>query len=121
MFQKIPNEWKNPSGKYHIGVKNIYDLFPTTVRSRIKKDYLDKEFLPKHKPLLADALKRYELFCQKHSNDEIIENQQERIRIMLEREELKSQIDLLKDAQAKISDLGPTFDCIVFFDGQYWK
>ena len=40
---------------------------------------------------------------------------------MLEREELKSQIDLLKDAQAKISDLGPTFDCIVFFDGQYWK
>ncbi|OTF72221.1 tripeptidyl-peptidase, partial [Euroglyphus maynei] len=43
------------------------------------------------------------------------------MKVMLEREELKSQVDLLKETQAKISDLGPTFDCIVFHDGEYWK
>lgn len=102
-------------------MKNIYELFPSTLLARVKKDYLEKEFLPKHKPFLADALKRYETFRLKHPDDENIENQQERINVMLEREELKSQIDLLKDAQAKISDLGPTFDCIVFHDGEYWK
>lgn len=87
----------------------------------MKKDYLEKEFLPKHKPLLADALQRLEAFRLKHPDDENIENQQERMKVMLEREELKSQVDLLKETQAKISDLGPTFDCIVFHDGEYWK
>ncbi|OTF76262.1 hypothetical protein BLA29_012820, partial [Euroglyphus maynei] len=77
---KIPNDWKNPTGKFHIGVKNIYELFPPSLLTRVKKDYLEKEFLPKHKPLLADALQRLEAFRLKHPDDENIENQQERMK-----------------------------------------
>ncbi|KPM02963.1 tripeptidyl-peptidase 2 [Sarcoptes scabiei] len=118
---RIPLDWKNPTGKYHIGVKNVYELFPESVRTRIKKDYVKKVFQPIHKPLLAEAMKKLEAFKLKHPDDEIIEDSNERLELMMERDELKAQVELLKTTQTKISDLGPTFDCIVFHDGEFWK
>lgn len=32
----LPDEWENPTGKWHVGIKAAFELFPTTVRSRIK-------------------------------------------------------------------------------------
>ena len=31
---KIPDEWCNPTGEWHIGVKSEYDLLPPAVKSR---------------------------------------------------------------------------------------
>lgn len=102
-------------------MKNIYELFPESVRARIKKDYFENEFLPKHKPLLAEAMQKYEDFKKLHPNDENIENFKERMDILLEKEELKSKVDILKNLQNKILDFGPSFDCVVFHDGNCWK
>lgn len=33
---KIPNDWCNPSGKWHVGVKCEYDFLPSAVKSRAK-------------------------------------------------------------------------------------
>lgn len=30
----IPDKWCNPTGKWHVGVKNKYDFIPSVVKSR---------------------------------------------------------------------------------------
>lgn len=32
----IPNVWKNPSDEWHIGVKAVFELFPSNLRSRLQ-------------------------------------------------------------------------------------
>lgn len=32
----IPDDWENPSGEWHIGIKAAFELFPGTLRSRLQ-------------------------------------------------------------------------------------
>lgn len=32
----IPEEWVNPTGEWHVGVKALFELFPSAVKSRIQ-------------------------------------------------------------------------------------
>jgi tripeptidyl-peptidase-2 len=34
-FLKIPSDWKNPSGNYHIGIKSLKHLIPSCAFDRI--------------------------------------------------------------------------------------
>jgi len=36
---QIPSHWENPSGKWHIGVKAVYELFPSALVSRLQVSY----------------------------------------------------------------------------------
>ena len=33
---KIPNGWTNPSGKWHVGVKAAFELFPSLLKTRLQ-------------------------------------------------------------------------------------
>ncbi|CAG2166112.1 unnamed protein product [Oppiella nova] len=114
---KIPGHWVNPSGKYHIGMKNIYELYPEGVRTRIAREYRETYLVPTHTTIKAEAVRELRDFVDKHpeaSNDTFDEK--------LIREDLKSRVDFLKDMETNtmFKDLGPTCDCVVFYDGSHW-
>ena len=56
---QIPKEWNNPSGEYHIGLKNAEDLYPRSskVKERVLKKKKVKHWDPVHKGLVADAVR----------------------------------------------------------------
>ena len=34
IMKQIPDDWENPSGKFFIGVKSAYSLFPAKLKER---------------------------------------------------------------------------------------
>ena len=65
LFQ-IPDSWKNPTGRYHIGAKSAYDLFPKRLQDRVVKDRREKVWDPPHRAALAEATKNLEEFDAAH-------------------------------------------------------
>ncbi|CAG0889709.1 unnamed protein product, partial [Darwinula stevensoni] len=112
---KIPKEWKNPSGEYHIGLKNAEDLYPRSskVKDRILKKKKVKLWDPLHKSLVADVLKDIQEFEKKNPHPE---GQQK-----LQREELDARLELLNQLEKSNPLAPPVYDCITFFDGDIWR
>ena len=62
----IPEDWKNPTDKWHVGVKNAYDLYPRGLKDRVVHDRQEKLWDPEHKKCQADAVKKQQV---KHEGD----------------------------------------------------
>ena len=58
LLHQIPETWVNPSGKYHIGVKGSFSLYPKQLRERMTKERKEKTWDPFHKELLAEAQRK---------------------------------------------------------------
>lgn len=43
---KVPQSWRNPSGKWHVGVKNVFELCCSTLKERLKKERKEKFWTP---------------------------------------------------------------------------
>ncbi|XP_045114338.1 tripeptidyl-peptidase 2-like isoform X1 [Portunus trituberculatus] len=130
---KIPETWVNPSGKYHIGVKGSFSLYPKQLRERMTKDRKEKTWDPLHKELLAEA-QRKAIENQKSNgssssgtngngsgggggNSSTSSNLLEK----LGKEDAESRVSQLNTLEKKYSDLGPAYDCVVYHDGQVWR
>ncbi|XP_071511287.1 tripeptidyl-peptidase 2-like [Diadema antillarum] len=111
---KIPSSWQNPSGKYHIGVKNAYELYPKGLKERVQRDRKEKLWDTYHKPAIAEATRQLEAFDSAHPN---VSKQEDK----LERDNLVALLEVLNSADKKYSDPGPVYDCVVFHDGQTWR
>ena len=90
-------------------MKNIYELFPK-LKEKMSKEY-QKSVNRKTKKLLATANNQL-------NNFEAVASCWE---VNLAKEELKARVDLLKHYDGTFTDLGPTFDCVVFHDDKKWR
>ncbi|KAK3095930.1 hypothetical protein FSP39_020998 [Pinctada imbricata] len=111
---KIPESWSNPTGRFHIGVKSVYDLFPKRLQERVVKDRREKIWDPPQRAALAEATKNLEEFEAAHDKN-LSEDDK------LSKEDLQAQVDILTNLDKKYSDSGPTYDCVVFHDGNTYR
>lgn len=59
---QIPELWNNPSGQYHIGIKNAFELYPKLLRERLIKERKENLWDSFHREKLAECLKNLEDF-----------------------------------------------------------
>ncbi|CAL7943225.1 unnamed protein product [Xylocopa violacea] len=111
---KVPSTWKNPTGQYHIGTKNLYSLYPGKLRERVLQERKKRLWDNSHKSALAEASRQLQEFEAKNS-------QLTTLKERLEKEELEARVEILNNMEKKYSDVGPTYDCVVFHDGEVWR
>jgi hypothetical protein len=73
LCQQIPAKWKNPTGDFHIGVKNGFDLYPAKLKERIEKERKEKLWDPGHKNSLADATRKLQVRASFRDSNNFIE------------------------------------------------
>ncbi|XP_026317866.1 tripeptidyl-peptidase 2 isoform X2 [Hyposmocoma kahamanoa] len=114
---KIPESWKNPTGTWRVGVLYPYSLYPSKLRERVQEHRKLHIWDVGHKPAVAAANKQLHEFeaelASKGSNLSPEEKQQ--------KEELEARVEALTNAEKKFTDLGPTYDCVLFHDGTVWR
>lgn len=113
---KIPTSWVNPSGKFHIGIKHAYTLFPQCIVSRTKREYKEKHFDPNHKLAKAEALRNLNSVQDKSKDSKDTLTCSEK----LTQADAQAAVDVLSLFE-KESDHGPSYDCILFHDGSSWQ
>uniref|UniRef100_UPI00398F64E6 tripeptidyl-peptidase 2-like n=1 Tax=Pristiophorus japonicus TaxID=55135 RepID=UPI00398F64E6 len=110
---KIPPDWINPSEKYHIGIKNAFELYPTPLKERIQQERREKQWDPAHRVAVAEAHRRLNDFNKSSTTL----SQEEKLVL----EDLQCQVDQLDMLEKKYADLGPVYDCLVWHDGETWR
>ncbi|XP_038630286.1 tripeptidyl-peptidase 2-like [Scyliorhinus canicula] len=110
---KVPPDWINPSSKYHIGIKNAFELYPIALKERIQQERREKQWDPSHRAAVAEAHRRLNDFNKKSTKLA----QEEKLIL----EDLQCQVDQLDLLEKKYSDHGPVYDCLVWQDGNSWR
>ncbi|KAM3958606.1 tripeptidyl-peptidase II [Aphomia sociella] len=114
---QIPETWKNPSGTYRVGVLHPFTLYPTKVKERIQEHRKEHIWDIGHKPAFAEANKQLQDF----ESEVVSKNATLSLEDKLMKEELEARVEVLQNAEKKYTDLGPTYDCVLFHDGEVWR
>jgi tripeptidyl-peptidase-2 len=97
--------WDNPSGKYHLGVKRGYEIFPKQLVKRLKSERASTWNKKQRAATNALELRIATLSRDASTNKDAISD-------------TKVQLDQLRETTASTSpDEGPLYDLVVFCDG----
>ncbi|XP_042212595.1 tripeptidyl-peptidase 2-like isoform X1 [Homarus americanus] len=120
----VPESWVNPSGKFHIGLKSAYSLYPHRLQERVLKERKEKNWDPIHKELLAEAQRKVQSLESSKSNGSTSTNGNNGSSSLIEKltkEDAEARVSQLNALEKKFSDLGPAYDCVVYYDGDVWR
>ncbi|XP_008182784.3 tripeptidyl-peptidase 2 [Acyrthosiphon pisum] len=112
----IPSTWKNPTEKYHIGIKNAFELYTKNVQKRIEEEKKEKQWDPLHKPLLSKAIMEQQNFNNEFDPSKVTLTRNQK----LKKDDLDSTVEALQNLEKKYKFITPVYDCIVFHDGVQW-
>ncbi|WP_139228366.1 S8 family serine peptidase [Planctomicrobium piriforme] len=104
---KIDPRWKNPTGKYRIGLKAGYDLFPPELVERLTEERRE-QFAKGQRKLEAQL--RDQLVSIEEGTDK-----------SLSKDECEARLKCLTEAWEGYADPGPVYDCAVFHDGDVFR
>lgn len=108
-------DWQNPTGKWHVGAKPAFDVFPGGLKSRIKEERrrrLDEQ----QRGAMTAATSALAAFNKQHPAAKVGADPE----LKKEKEELEARVKLLEELGGKFDDLGPMIDCVVWHDGEQW-
>ncbi|MCK4341305.1 MAG: S8 family serine peptidase [Phycisphaerae bacterium] len=109
---KLDPNWNNPTGKYHLGLKRAYEIYPGGLVARLTEERLEK-WEEKQRVAVAELERRLVEWDADHASPTSEQ--------MKERDELELRLELLDAMQDEYDDPGPVFDCVVFHDGSVWR
>lgn len=112
----IPSTWKNPTEKYHIGLKNAFELYTKNVQKRIEEEKKEKQWDPLHKPLLSKAIMEQQNFNNEFDPSKVTLNRNQK----LKKDDLDNTVEALQNLEKKYKFITPVYDCVVFHDGVQW-
>jgi len=112
----IPSTWKNPTGKYHIGIKNAFELYTKNVQKRIEEEKKEKDWDPMHKPLLSKSIMEQQNFNNENDPSKVTLTRSQK----LIKDDLDSTVEALQSLEKKYKFITPVYDCVVFHDGVQW-
>jgi len=116
----VPNEWKNPSGKWNIGVKNAFDLYPRGLKDRVITERQEKFWDSGYKKSQAEAMKKQDVEVKEDGDNLSLADK-------LGKENREAEVEMVGSLDKKfrdtslghwLTDLGPVYDCLVWDSGE---
>lgn len=101
---KLSDTWTNPTGKFRVGLKAAFDIFPGPLVSRLKAT-------------------RAELRAKIEAEQEaaLLQQISSHLKDSPAHTEATAQLKSLKALFAAYADNGPVLDCVSFHDGKHWR
>ncbi|KAJ1920422.1 hypothetical protein IWQ60_007009 [Tieghemiomyces parasiticus] len=110
----LSEDWKNPTGEYRLGVKSLYDMFPTPLVGELKWN-AKQRMIQKNNPLLSQAQNALSDFKAAHPDTKNLGEADDAIF-----QDLTARVTLLQKWGEQFEDIGHLADCLLFHDGEHW-
>ncbi|XP_044764986.1 tripeptidyl-peptidase 2 [Coccinella septempunctata] len=109
----IPEDWKNPTNTYRIGLKHAYCLFSESLRKQMRQKNKEKCWDTVNRDILAKTRRELAAYDGKDSSLSDAER--------MKKEDLEARLEMLLQFEKKMVDPGPVYDCLLFHDGEMWR
>ncbi|MGA1235400.1 MAG: S8 family serine peptidase [Limisphaerales bacterium] len=109
---RVGSDWSNPTGKYHVGLKPAFEIFPDGLVSRIRGKRAER-MAPWRREMEVGLRRQLEAWDEAHRSP----TEEGR----KERKDLEERLIQLESLAGSLPDPGPLLDCVVFHDGEVWR
>ncbi|GAB0096149.1 Tripeptidyl-peptidase 2 [Sergentomyia squamirostris] len=124
---KISSQMKkvNVCGEeYRVGLKSLYDLYPTKIREKIIAENKIKHWDDAHKKCVADVSRKLEEFYQAHptSKNSTKSDASDNLpyREKLKKDNLDASLEMLNFCEKKFTEFKTTYDCVLVQTDKGW-